>query len=95
MSRLVTIDGQKVRKLRTEAEFTQEELADRSGISARYISKIENGHVTEVETETRAALAEALAGDDPQIEITDAGRAALAIVHRRRSHGRIVTTVGE
>ena len=93
MSRLVTIDGAKVRELRTAAGLTQSALADQSGISARYISKIENGHVREVETETRAALAEVL---EPDFEVTEDGRAALLAAAplgqttRRRVHGRIV-----
>lgn len=87
MSRLVKIDGAKVRQLRTAAEITQRELADQSGISARFISKIENGHVREVETATRAALAGVLA---PDFEVTDAGRDVLGKETRRRAHGRIV-----
>ena len=83
MSRLVTIDGAKVRELRTAAGLTQSALADQSGISARYISKIENGHVPEVETETRAALAEVLAPDQE-------GALNRQTARRRRVHGRIV-----
>lgn len=35
--------GQTVRRLRREADLTQEELAERAGISANYVGEIERG----------------------------------------------------
>jgi len=35
--------GQTVRSLRREADLTQEELAERAGISANYVGEIERG----------------------------------------------------
>jgi transcriptional regulator with XRE-family HTH domain len=35
--------GDAIRQLRTERRFTQEELADRAGVHAHYVSDIERG----------------------------------------------------
>jgi Predicted transcriptional regulator with C-terminal CBS domains len=37
--------GQAVRRLRREADLTQEELAARAGISANYVGEIERGEI--------------------------------------------------
>lgn len=99
--RLVSIDGKKLAGLRQQKGLSQRQLAEASGISADYISRIERGRVGTVTTETRAALAAALVGDDPQFVVTDTGRATLARVtekgarealgklNRRRAHGRL------
>ena len=39
----ITVDGQRLRKLRCQRYLTQEELADMSGISARTIQRMEAG----------------------------------------------------
>ena len=53
--------GQKLKSARALRNLTAEELANLSGISRSYITKIENGRKTEVSTKTIAALAKALA----------------------------------
>lgn len=46
----------KVRKLRNERQWSQEELADRSGLHRTYISHIENGK-REISVETLCKIA--------------------------------------
>ena len=40
----VTTVGGRIKKLRTDAGFTQEQLADKIGTKKSYISRVENGH---------------------------------------------------
>lgn len=46
----------KIRKLRNEREWSQEELADRAGLHRTYISHIENGK-REISVETLCKIA--------------------------------------
>lgn len=50
----------KLLSLRDERGLTQAELSRRSGKSIQTISRIENGHATNVDTETIEKLAQAL-----------------------------------
>ena len=59
MSDLLRTLGSRVRELRTHRELTQQELADRVGCRASYISHIENG-LKGATVETLAAIAGAL-----------------------------------
>jgi transcriptional regulator with XRE-family HTH domain len=59
MSDLLRTLGSRVRELRTDRELTQQELADRVGCRASYISHIENG-LKGATVETLAAIAGAL-----------------------------------
>lgn len=52
--------GHKIREIRIEKGMTQEELAERSGVSRVSISLIENGKITNVSSNTLRALADAL-----------------------------------
>lgn len=52
--------GFRVKEIREEKKFTQEELEKRSGISRQTISAIENGKVKYVSSRTLMALAAAL-----------------------------------
>ncbi len=58
--------GQVVRALREDAELTQEELAERAGLSARSISDIERGLRRRLYTDTAEKLATALGLDEAQ-----------------------------
>lgn len=58
--------GQVVRALREDAELTQEELAERAGLSARSISDIERGLRRRLYTDTAEKLATALGLDEVQ-----------------------------
>ena len=51
--------GQAVRHFREQAGLTQAELASKVGIDRFYLSKLENGHITE-ETQRLGALFRAL-----------------------------------
>jgi transcriptional regulator with XRE-family HTH domain len=51
--------GRRVAELRASQKLTQEELAERAGISARYIQRIEAGHENLTLT-TMASVAKAL-----------------------------------
>jgi transcriptional regulator with XRE-family HTH domain len=77
--------GDVLRHLRLAAFFSQEELAERAGLSARAISDLERGVRQGPRPETLRLLADALSVDDP-------GRATLfAAAHRER---RAVTEPG-
>ena len=52
--------GEKIRELREKAKLSQEELAERSGISRVTISFIETGKLESVTTKTLRQIAEAL-----------------------------------
>lgn len=52
--------GHKLRNFRLQRNMTQEDLAERSGVSRQTISSIENEGVGAVTTKTLAKLAEAL-----------------------------------
>jgi transcriptional regulator with XRE-family HTH domain len=51
--------GRRVAELRAEAGLTQERLAERAGVTARYLQSIEGGHEN-LTLETLAKLATAL-----------------------------------
>ena len=78
MTRMVSIDGARLRELRTAAGLSQAKLAERAGVSRSYISEIERGRLAEVSQEVRSALGGALG--DP---------AGLGGSRRRRIRGRI------
>ncbi|WP_243788775.1 helix-turn-helix domain-containing protein [Saccharopolyspora gloriosae] len=59
--------GTVLRRRRTAAGLTQEELARRTGISARAIGDMERGRVTRPQTRTLRALATALATDEQEL----------------------------
>ncbi|MDD4888735.1 MAG: helix-turn-helix transcriptional regulator [Phycisphaerae bacterium] len=50
----------RLRSLRDKAGLTQRALSDSAGITEMAISRIENGHATNVELRTLVALAKAL-----------------------------------
>lgn len=50
----------KVKQKRIEQKITQEELAEKSGISRATISALENGHLKKTTTDTLLKLAAAL-----------------------------------
>lgn len=52
--------GEQLRKRRNQIEMTQSDLAEKSGITKEYISKIENGHATNVGTDILENLAKVL-----------------------------------
>lgn len=54
-----TVLAENLRRLRTEAGLSQEELADRAGLHRTYVSSVEGGH-RNVTLENIFALAEAL-----------------------------------
>ena len=56
----VKMVGTRIRALRAERRMTQEELAEKSGISRITISKLENGKTDNMSTFTALALASAL-----------------------------------
>src|SRR4029078_785384 len=56
--------GALLRRLREESELTQEELAERAGVSARTTSATERGLRTRLYVDTADRLATALALDD-------------------------------
>lgn len=66
--------GGKIRKIRRDKELSQEWLAEKIGVTAAYISKIENGH-SDPDTELLKQLAEALG-----VHITDFFSERAAIV---------------
>lgn len=52
--------GEKIKAIRERKKITQEELAERSGISRQTISGIESGKITSVTTGTLESIAKAL-----------------------------------
>ena len=52
--------GEKIRDIREGQNVSQDELAERSGISRQTISAIESGRATNVTTGTLVAIARAL-----------------------------------
>jgi tetratricopeptide (TPR) repeat protein/transcriptional regulator with XRE-family HTH domain len=71
-----------LRKLRTEARLTQEELADATGLSPRSISDLERGIATTPRRDTIRLIAEALRLADParaEFEAVARGRPAPAV----------------
>ena len=54
--------GMRLRRLRTDQGLSQEDLADRAGISANQVSRIENGQIN-MTISTLFALAQALETD--------------------------------
>jgi tetratricopeptide (TPR) repeat protein/DNA-binding XRE family transcriptional regulator len=69
-----------LRKLRTEARLTQEELAEAAGISPRSVSDLERGINRTARKETARLLADAL-------QLTGPGRAEFEAVARGRAAG--------
>jgi len=55
-----------LRRLRNTRGWTQEELADRVGISSRYVGSIERGHVS-ASVSVLGRLAEALGADPSEL----------------------------
>jgi transcriptional regulator with XRE-family HTH domain len=66
---LVVYVGDKVRRLRDERALTQEELAEKAGITVTALSRIERNSA-EPRAKTRRRLAEAL-GADPRELLED------------------------
>jgi len=64
--------GGRIRDLRKDADLTQEELADRSGINAAYVARIERGEVN-VTIQTLVNIAQGL-----KVELYDVVRPARA-----------------
>lgn len=62
--------GYKIRELRESKRMTQEELAEKSGVSRATISAMENGVVRNTTTGTLIKLAEALGVTIDQIFFT-------------------------
>ncbi|MFD4968874.1 helix-turn-helix domain-containing protein [Streptomyces sp. NPDC058424] len=54
------VDGEAIRDERMEAGLTQEELAQRAGISRRYVSHLEKGSRRQMKPKTYLRLREAL-----------------------------------
>ncbi len=52
--------GEAVRTARENAGLTQDELAERTGVSKAYISQLENGHYTTLRANFMFKLADAL-----------------------------------
>ena len=52
--------GYRIRELREEMKMTQEELADKSGVSRGTISALENGSMRNTTSKTLLKLAQAL-----------------------------------
>lgn len=57
----------KLQKIREEKGWTQEKLAEESGVSRVTISGIENGKVQVVKTDTLAKIADALGMSIPAV----------------------------
>jgi len=87
-----------LRKLRTEARLTQEELAEAAGLSPRSVSDLERGIATTPRRETVRLLADALHLPGPgraEFEAVARGRPVPAgpVPTRRRPCGRCLVTL--
>lgn len=58
--------GRRIARLREEAGWTQEELAEKSGISLRALQAIESGETTKPQRATREHLEAALGAGNPE-----------------------------
>src|SRR5579884_1674396 len=72
--------GEKLRQLREDAGLTQEELAERAGLSVQAVGALERGDRTRPYPQTVRSLATAL-------ELDDAAHAALMVTLPRRGEG--------
>ena len=63
--------GYKIKEMREEKKMTQEELAEKSGVSRGTISALENGTMRTTMTKTLIALARALQTTVDQIFFAD------------------------
>lgn len=79
-----TVNGDAVRALREDAWFSQEELAEISGVSAATISKIEQGRRPQPHPKTMKALAKALKVDPDILRKSPNGEERLAKILRAR-----------
>ncbi len=75
--------GSNIRRLRKQAELTQEDVADRANLNASYYGRIERGEIN-VTLETLASIARAL-----NIEINDLFRPELIGVDLKRMQREI------
>ena len=66
--------GYKIKELRERLNMTQEELAEKSGISRATISLLENDAAKEVMTSTLRALANALGTTINDLFFADSGK---------------------
>ncbi|HEU5432304.1 MAG TPA: tetratricopeptide repeat protein, partial [Thermomicrobiales bacterium] len=80
--------GQLVKRLRIAADLTQEELAERAGVSARLISDLERGTIHRPRRDTVQMLADALA-------LTDAARDSFVALARGPSAATTVPASAE
>ena len=71
--------GQRVKALRTMAGLTQQELADRAGLTRQHIGRIEKGELVSVAYVTIQQIAEALG---MTVDIIDPGLQDLAPLKR-------------
>lgn len=60
MARRLIADGAKLRRLREEAFFNQDNLAEKAGLSEHTVMRIEKGHTPHPTRTTIKALANAL-----------------------------------
>lgn len=66
--------GYKIKELREKLNMTQEELAEKSGISRATISMLENDVTKEVMTSTLRALADALETNVTDLFFAEGGK---------------------
>ena len=64
------INGEVIRQLRKEKDFTQQELAEKSNVSQAHIARIENGTV-DPRLSTVNALLNALSSDVMTLKVKD------------------------
>jgi transcriptional regulator with XRE-family HTH domain len=64
---VVTVFGELLRNLRLRAVLTQEELAERAGLSVRAVGKLESGETTRPRQATVRVLSDALGLDEPEL----------------------------
>lgn len=62
-----SVDGDAIRKERKRAGLEINELAERAGISRRYLSHLENGTRTRMRPKRYAALRTALSANDDRL----------------------------